>query len=112
MIMTLQAVIDFFNPLVSELTVSEFILALLEDPSLETHPCTLTLVKDAGNIITALSRHSHSARSVFTWANELMKKKYIDSIKELTRNEDWHLMQVMHLQKISKTFASKTWHSK
>jgi hypothetical protein len=50
-----QAVIDFFNPLGSELTVSEFILALLKDPSLETHPCTLILVKDAGNIITALS---------------------------------------------------------
>jgi hypothetical protein len=86
----LQAAIDIFDPLASEFTVSEFVLTLLKDPSLETHPCTLTLVKDASNIITALSRHSHSATSVFTWANEIVKKRYLDSIKELTCNEEWH----------------------
>jgi hypothetical protein len=42
------------------------------------------------NIITALSRHSHSAGSAFAWANDIVKKKHIESIKELTRNEDWH----------------------
>lgn len=84
MIAPLQTVINVFNPLVSELTVSEFVLALLEDPSLETHPCTPSLVKDAGNIITALSRHSYSTSWAFTWANEIVKKRYIDSIKELT----------------------------
>ena len=90
MIAPLQAAIDIFDPLASEFTVSEFVLTLLKDPSLETHPCTLTLVKDASNIITALSQHSHLASSVFTWANKIMKKRYLDSIKDLTHNEEWH----------------------
>ena len=51
-ILPLQVAIDIFDPLAS---VCEFVLTLLKDPSLETHPGTLTLVKDASNIITALS---------------------------------------------------------
>ena len=86
----LQAIIDIFNSLGSELTVSESVLALLDDPTLETHPCTLALVKDAGNIITALLQPLHCTSSVFTWANKIVKKRYINSIKELTCNEDWH----------------------
>jgi hypothetical protein len=90
MIATLQAVINTFDPLVSNLTVSEFVLGILKEPSLHSHPCTLSLVNNASNIIIALSQHLHSATSAFTWANETVKKRYIDSIKELTRNEDWH----------------------
>ena len=30
------------------------------------------------------------ATTVFTWANEIVKKRYLDSIKELTCNEEWH----------------------
>jgi hypothetical protein len=31
-----------------------------------------------------------SADLVFAWANGVVKKKYIESIKELTTNEEWH----------------------
>ena len=89
MSVALQAVLDIFA-CHSELTISDFILTLLGDSNLKTHPCTLMLVKNMSNIITALSRHSHSAGSAFAWANDIVKKKYIESIKELTRNEDWH----------------------
>jgi hypothetical protein len=89
MSVALQVVLDIFA-CHSELTISDFILTLLGDSNLKTHPCTLTLVKDMSNIITALSRHSHSAGSAFAWANDIVKKKYTESIKELTCNEDWH----------------------
>jgi DNA helicase IV len=85
-----QAVIDIFDVHTSELTLAQFILTLLEDSSLKTHPCTLALTKDTNNIITALSRHPDSTASIFTWANNIVKKKYLESIKELTRNKDWH----------------------
>jgi hypothetical protein len=86
----LEAVLDIFVVHKSELTVSDFILTLLEDSKLQTHLCTLVLVKESSAIITALSRHSCSADSVFTWANGVVKKKYIESIKELTANEECH----------------------
>jgi hypothetical protein len=87
-VVALQALIDIFTLHASDLTIAEFVLALLEDSNLETHPCTQTLVKYSPNIIAALSRHS--ASSVFTWANDIVKKKYAESIKELTHNEEWH----------------------
>ena len=93
----LEAILDIFAVHKSKLTVSDFILTLLEDSKLQTHLCTLVLVKESSAIITALSRHSRSADSVFAWANGVVKKKYIESIKELT---------AMHLLKLSMTFAS------
>ena len=86
----LEAVLDIFAVHKSELTVSDFILTLLEDSKLQTHLCTLVLVKESSTIITALSQHSHSADSVFAWANGVLKKKYIESIKELTTNKERH----------------------
>ena len=86
----LEAILDIFAVHKSELTVSDFILTLLEDSKLQTHLCTLVLVKESSAIITALSRHSRSADSVFAWANGVVEKKYIESIKELTANEEWH----------------------
>ena len=85
-----QAIINIFNIHTSELTLAQFILTLLEDSSLKTHPCTLALTKVTDNIITALSQHPDSTGSIFTWANNIVKKKYLESIKELTRNKDWH----------------------
>jgi hypothetical protein len=83
-----QAVVDIFDVHASELTLAQFILPLLElDSSLKTHPCTLALTKDTENIITALSRHPDSTESIFTWANNIVKK-YLESIKELTHNKD------------------------
>ncbi|KAF8220284.1 hypothetical protein L208DRAFT_1541865 [Tricholoma matsutake] len=85
-----QAVIDIFDVHTSELTLAQFILTLLEDSSFKTHPCTLALTKDTDNIITALSQHPDSTGSISTWANNIVKKKYLESIKELTCNKDWH----------------------
>jgi len=85
-----RAIIDIFDVHAPELTLAQFILTLLEDSSLKTHPCTLALTKDTDNIITALSQHPDSTGSILTWANNIVKKKYLASIKELTRNKDWH----------------------
>ena len=51
----LEAVLDIFAVHKSKLTVSDFILTLLEDSKLQTHLCTLALVKESSAIITALS---------------------------------------------------------
>src|ERR1700676_4799015 len=71
-----QAVVNIkFDMHTSQLTLAQFIFTLLEDSSLKTYPCTLALVKDMDNIITALSQHHDSTWSAFTWANNIVKRK-------------------------------------
>ena len=75
-----QAVIDIFNVHASDLTLAQFILALLKDSSLKTHPCTLVLIKDTDNIITALSRHDSTASgSTFTFSSCLKNETCLDA---------------------------------
>lgn len=73
----------------SKLTAAEFVLTLLEDCSLQNHPCTVNLACNAENIISAFSAHSLSAKSTFAWASSLIKTRYTESIKALVQNDNF-----------------------
>jgi len=74
----------------SGLSVSNYVITLLEHQMLEEHPCTVDLINNADKIIEAFSYHPRSRSSAFNWAAATMKKKYSESIKSLISNEEWH----------------------
>ena len=75
---------------ISGLSVSDYVVILLEQPKLQEHPCTVNLVNNATKIIMALSTHLYSKDSAFNWAAMTMRKKYSDAIKRLISCEEWH----------------------
>jgi len=58
----------------SGLSVSDYIVILLEQPKLWEHSCTVNLVNNATKIITALSSHPYSKDSAFNWAAMTVRK--------------------------------------
>jgi hypothetical protein len=42
-------------------------------------------------IIDAFLNHPKSSKSAFSWANDIMKKKYANNIRELSHKDNrWH----------------------
>lgn len=75
-----------------EATASDFVLTMLEDPNLKQHECTLSLVDSASETITALSQHPRPSDSLLRvdWAHHTVKKTYLESLMNLSRNGSWH----------------------
>lgn len=74
----------------SGLSVSDYIIALLENQTLAESPCTINLVNNAKRIIKAFSCHPYSQDLAFDWATATIQKKYSQSIKNLVAREQWH----------------------
>ena len=83
---TLEVVSAAFD---STLSLSDYIVALLEHPSLNRHRCTLNLINETDRILEAFSHHANSKDHTFEWASTTMKKKYSESIKLLASREEW-----------------------
>jgi hypothetical protein len=89
---TAQSQVDRIAGVLSHenVTVSDFVLTLLERNSLQNHPCTTSLVGNAERIIEAFARNTQSALSTYAWARKTIQKQTVESIKILTANDDWH----------------------
>ena len=73
----------------SSISLSDYIVALLEYPSLQKHQCTLNLIQNTDKILQAFACHSSSKDHVFAWASTTMKEMYSKSIKLLVSGEEW-----------------------
>jgi len=58
---------------------------------LQNHAALDGLVTHTTEILTALAAHQSTSKSTLKWASDLMKARYAQSIRELTRKEHgWH----------------------
>ena len=73
------------------MTLPELVISLLQDPRLQNHAALDGLVTHTTEILTALAAHQSTSKSTLKWASDLMKARYAQSIRELTRKEHgWH----------------------
>ena len=72
-------------------TASNFVLLLLQGNRLQDLPCTQNLINQADAILEAFYEHPKSSKSALTWASDLMKSRYAESVQELANKENgWH----------------------
>jgi len=97
--------------LTSNITLSTYVLALLEDPRFESDTCTLDLISQAHEIILAFSRHPKTHDSSLVWASNIMKKKYSESIKLLVSVKDSNRNDVLVMleDSLHNTYLPETW---
>lgn len=74
----------------SGLSVSDYLITLLETRALDEHPCTVNLVNNTDKILSAFLHHPYSKDSAFDWATTIMRKTYSESIRNLISSEEWH----------------------
>jgi hypothetical protein len=85
----LQSILSSFE--ISKTTASEFVLSMLKDAKYENHPCTEDLVRNSKNILEAFLEHPQSSETTFIWANNIMKRKYAEDIRDLADKDNrWH----------------------
>ena len=72
-------------------TASNLVLSLLRDKRLQDQPCAQNLVDQTDEILLAFYEHPKSSKSTLTWANDLIRSRYAESIRELAKKENgWH----------------------
>jgi hypothetical protein len=72
-------------------TASNFMLSLLRDKRLQDQPCAQNLVDQTDKILLAFYEHPKSSKSTLAWANDLIRSRYAESIRELAKKENgWH----------------------
>jgi hypothetical protein len=59
-------------------TCSNLLLSLLQDPELQGQPCSNDLVDHASEILSAFHKHPGSFKSTFEWASNAMKACRVD----------------------------------
>jgi hypothetical protein len=73
----------------ANISISAYIIRLLEDSTLKGHPQTLDLLCSATDIITAISQQPDAEKSALSWASNAIKKKYLSEMKSLVKNQEW-----------------------
>lgn len=77
--------------LVQNISVSDFLLHLLDSPYFSRHPSTVELAKRTPEIIAAFFRHPTSSSLALAWAHKTIKYVYSKAIANLSRKENgWH----------------------
>ena len=72
-------------------TASGFVLSLLRDNRLQDQPCVQNLIDQTDEILLAFYEHPKSSKSTLAWANDMVKSRYAESIRELAKKENgWH----------------------
>jgi hypothetical protein len=67
------------------------VLSLLRETKYQTHPRTEDLIQHTAEIFGAFLDHPKSSKSAFSWANDIMKKKYANDVRELSHKDNgWH----------------------
>jgi len=72
-------------------TASDFVLSLLRDNRLQDQPCVRNLIDRTDEILLAFYEHPMLSKSTLAWANDLVKSRYAESVRELAKKENgWH----------------------
>ena len=71
------------------ISVSDYIIQLLEDSTLQDHPQTLDLLHSATDIITAISQQPNAQKLALSWASDAVKRRYLSEMKSLVENQEW-----------------------
>ncbi|KAI0726994.1 hypothetical protein C8Q72DRAFT_925724 [Fomitopsis betulina] len=88
-ITTIEAILQFIRA--HNTTLSDILLAVLRNPTLERAALAQGLVANTTNLLTALSRHGHTREALNDWAHEYMKAQYHNSARQLTEKKNgWH----------------------
>ena len=67
------------------------VLSLLRETKYQTHPCTENLIQHTAEMFDAFLDHPKSSKSAFSWAHDIMKRKYANDIRELSHKDNgWH----------------------
>jgi hypothetical protein len=67
------------------------VVSLLRDAHFNNHACTADLVQHTSEILNAFARHPQSFQSSMEWANDCMKQKYMQDVKDLSQKANgWH----------------------
>ena len=72
-----------------KISVSDYIIRLLEDSTLKDHPHTLDLLHSATDIITAISQQPKAQNPALSWASDAVKRRYLSEMKSLVENQEW-----------------------
>ncbi|KAH9833452.1 uncharacterized protein C8Q71DRAFT_909496 [Rhodofomes roseus] len=86
---TLQTILQFIHA--QNTTLSEVVLAVIRNPTLERNALAHGLVANTTNFLTALSRHGKMRDALDEWAHKYMKVQYHNSARRLTEKKNgWH----------------------
>ena len=67
------------------------VLPLLRETKYQTHPCAEDLIQHIAEIFDAFLDHPKSSKSAFSPANDIIKKKYANDIRELSHKDNgWY----------------------
>lgn len=87
---SVQHVLDLLQSL--NLTPTNLILCLLEDPAYIRHPAVHDLLRHSNTLMTAFVQQPRTSDTAISWAHNVMKEHYSESIHYLASNRDngWH----------------------
>ena len=71
------------------MTASGFVLSLLRDNRLQDQPCVQNLIDQTDEILLAFYEHPKLSKSTLAWANDMVKSRYAESIRELAKKREW-----------------------
>jgi hypothetical protein len=75
----------------SDISISNFIIFLLKNDSFRKHACTKDLVAHSTLVMDAFLSHPGSSKSMWDWANNIVKRKYAAAIQDLAdKDNGWH----------------------
>ncbi|KAJ7210347.1 hypothetical protein GGX14DRAFT_625297 [Mycena pura] len=75
------------------LTISHFVVSVLQHSSFTEHPAVKELLTDCPDILDALLNHPKGSKSTVSWATRVMKTRYAAAIRELADQKNgWHFV--------------------